>query len=521
MIISRLIAPGTVSDCLPLYYRGDGENADRNELRIRPQGVLSLDTYFNALFYGPYLRYTRIETVSLRIVISGTAHLFWFVAGQDGRSVALAEMQTEGERETVRFAPISLQELPLDGMLYLSVRAKDSEVLLHEVNYETQIEPLPIMLAAVICTYRREAFVLRNLNAIRSGIREREPELNGCLDVILADNGKSLSIPDEPQTVLLPGKNCGGSGGFTRGLLAAYLSRRYTHVLFMDDDIVFESETLARTIRFLQVANQTEQPMCIGGHMLIKDRPTIQYEAGASYVHGWLRPNGRGVDLAERGALLENARPRASQFNSWWYCCFPIKVVDEIGLPLPLFIKADDVEYGLRMQPEVVHVNGIGVWHMAFAEKYSPHLEYYIKRNELLVSAIHGSGDSVLVSAVKLTGCCFHALQLKQGARIEFALRGYDDFLKGPDFLLKTDPEALNTELLAQRAVLETKQPCLCKQIKQITETLLKLVFSYGKARKAFRTRIHELTSVTFWRSYLSNDGNAELQMEGEMKWSI
>ena len=504
MIVSRMIVPKAEPDCPLLYFRGDGETVNGNELRVKPHGNVTFDTYFNGLFYGPYLHYTRIKALCLHVVISGAADLVLSVVGQDGESIVLEEMQMTGTREECVFAPVSLQDQPQNGMLYLTVRAMSGEALLHSAYYETQADASPIQIAAVICTYRRETCVFRNLSAIRNGIRDCEPELGACLDVFLADNGNSLTIADEPQTYLLPGKNCGGSGGFTRGLLAAYDAGRYSHVLFMDDDIVFEPETLARTIRFLQAAIQTERPLCIGGQMLIEDSPTIQHEAGSSYIHGWLRPIGRGRNLADRNALMENAQPEKCQFNAWWYCCFPISVVDKIGLPLPLFIKTDDVEYGLRMLPDVVLMNGIGVWHMSFAEKYSPHLEYYIKRNELLISAIHRSGAGSLPAVVKLLGCCINAVRFKQNARIAFALRGYEDFLKGPDFLKQTDPEELNAALLAKRDALEKAGLNVWKQLGRIAKMLLMLMLFYHRARRAFMNQCDELTSVPFWRRYLS-----------------
>ena len=35
-------------------------------------------------------------------------------------------------------------------------------------------------------------------------------------------------------------------------------------------------------------------------------------------------------------------------YNAWWMCLIPRAVAEDVGLPLPLFIKWDDAEYGLR-----------------------------------------------------------------------------------------------------------------------------------------------------------------------------
>ena len=36
-------------------------------------------------------------------------------------------------------------------------------------------------------------------------------------------------------------------------------------------------------------------------------------------------------------------------YNGWWMCLIPTSIlIREIGLALPVFIKWDDVEYGIR-----------------------------------------------------------------------------------------------------------------------------------------------------------------------------
>ena len=37
------------------------------------------------------------------------------------------------------------------------------------------------------------------------------------------------------------------------------------------------------------------------------------------------------------------------------------------NLPLPLFIKCDDAEYGLRNIRHITALNGVGLWHKGFA----------------------------------------------------------------------------------------------------------------------------------------------------------
>ena len=65
------------------------------------------------------------------------------------------------------------------------------------------------------------------------------------------------------------------------------------------------------------------------------------------------------------------------------------------GLPLPLFIKWDDAEYGLRARSRgyrTATVPGIAIWHMSFLEKddTSDWQAYFHYRNRYVAAALHG-----------------------------------------------------------------------------------------------------------------------------------
>ena len=61
----------------------------------------------------------------------------------------------------------------------------------------------------------------------------------------------------------------------------------------------------------------------------------------------------------------------------------------KFGLSLPFFIKYDDVEYCIRACKNIVLLNGVGVWHEAFDIKSTSDLEYYHRRNELILASIY------------------------------------------------------------------------------------------------------------------------------------
>ena len=82
-------------------------------------------------------------------------------------------------------------------------------------------------------------------------------------------------------------------------------------------------------------------------------------------------------------------------YNAWWMCLIPRAVAEELGLPLPLFIKWDDAEYGLRARSRgyrTATVPGIAIWHMSFLEKddTSDWQAYFHYRNRFVAAALHG-----------------------------------------------------------------------------------------------------------------------------------
>ena len=74
-----------------------------------------------------------------------------------------------------------------------------------------------------------------------------------------------------------------------------------------------------------------------------------------------------------------------------------MSVAEELGQPLPLFIKWDDCEYGLRAAEHgygTVTMPGTAIWHMAWSDKDDAidWQAYFHLRNRLVVAAMHWDG---------------------------------------------------------------------------------------------------------------------------------
>lgn len=437
------------ADAAELYFRGEGAYAsDDGSLALKKGGRASFETYFNLFSYAKYRKYCGISQTTMRFSGAGRFTAQFFCRTQTGDPLLIKSAAFENElSETLDFS-----ELPEGGYLYAELRAEtDGRIFCASWNAESETVQ-NVKLGAVICTYKREAFVARNLSEMKAGA-ERSPALKENLHVFVVDNAGTLDLPADGLYTVVRNKNLGGAGGFTRGITEVCADGSFTHFLLMDDDITFPFETLEKTYALLTLLSPEHASATVGGQMLVYERPAVQHEAGGRFNGETLRSENGKADLRERESLLANERASRADYNAWWYCCMPVSAPERFGLPMPFFIKFDDVEYGLRCTQELILMNGIGVWHQDFAVKRTPSLEYYNQRNKLITNALHFP-NSPARNAKHLLRFFYrqlYLLYLKQYDSAEMILRAYGDFLKGCSFLKETDAEALNAELSAVR----------------------------------------------------------------------
>ena len=419
-----------------MYVQGNVSKQE-NSMAIVPQGTLSCDTYFNSLACDPWYRFTEVRKVAAKVEMKGRAVLsVWHYSASGEKK--LTEKEADGDVELTF-------DLPHTGIVYVKVTAIEETVVLGGGFYALEEPKNDVSVAVAICTYKREEYVRKNVRAI-----EEYKALTGeKLTVYVVDNGGTLTEKDVPGANLIENPNLGGSGGFCRGMVEAYKAGRYTHVLLMDDDVSFEGELFGRVCDFLRYVNDVEK-VGIGASMILEDKPTVQYELGATWDGDRLCGLGKEEDLTDKKVLLNNAVRNEADYTAWWCCCMPLSVVDKVGLPMPMFIKNDDVEYGLRSGLDWAFPSGVGVWHMPFENKYSPFLEYYIKRNELISNCLNRK-RGLACQFRKLVRSVSLQLVQQRYFVVPYMLKGYEDFLKGPEYLKSLDAEKKNQELIASQ----------------------------------------------------------------------
>lgn len=431
---------------------------EHQSLTFCETGIAYFDTYFNGFSVEKWKKYTNIGKISVKLWLKGKFEIQLLSREKIHQTIAEKELSvTTFDSRELSCITIPFQSYDEKGMYFVRLECLEDGSQFWGGSYYTEVKEEALNdvdLAINICTFRRELFVKRNLEILRKNILDNpENELSQHLHVFISDNGKTLDIPAlESDTVhIVHNKNVGGAGGFTRGLIEIMGCKRYkaTHALFMDDDIVIEPEALFRTYTMLRCLKPSCREAFIGGAMLRLDEPHIQVEAGAAWNAGDLQSRKCGLNLNSVDACLYNETEEYVEFNAWWYCCVPMSVVREDNLPMPIFIRGDDLEYGLRNMKQLILLNGICVWHEPFENKYSSFLEYYILRNLLYDNALHCPHYSKWRFLKRLYGNVIRQLFYYRYKNVDLIFRGVEDFFKGVDFLKETDGEKLHQEIMA------------------------------------------------------------------------
>lgn len=460
MILQKLLFPSVdVCSREQMYYNGENTTVFMTEESCYLPGgaTLSANTYFNSFSVAKWTQYTAINNLSLRLSVTGDIRIrVLHACKMNGklRDKVIAETHiTAAERKDV------VVSLPLGentGLYYFDMKAVGDGAYLWGGAYETEIDEdklVPVKIAIGICTFRREPYVAHNMDVLRQHILENEHSpMHGHLEVFISDNSKTLPASIATESIhVFPNRNLGGAGGFTRAMIEikkVSQERGITHVLLMDDDIRLNPDSLLRTYTMLRLMKPEHRDAFIGGHMLKIDAQNLQSEAADHWDMVTHHPVKYNYDLEDFEFVIKNEVEDSVNYLSWWYCCMPINVISDSNLPLPIFIKRDDIEYGLRSGKKFVTLNGVCVWHEPFEYKSASYLEYYYFRNMCIMNSRHRVSFSAktLIREVRKRLLTFLLRYRYKDA--ELSLLGVQHYLKGIDWLKKQDGERLNGEIM-------------------------------------------------------------------------
>lgn len=437
-----------------VFYRCEGTaqyNTEAHQLEI--SGSADFLTYFNAISVEKWLRYTSVDNVWLHLELSGEEVEFVaqkVIKGQT-EAASLEPSKTLSCEDGVKAFDL---ELPIDNAVLASFILKsEAPFSLMRAYYYTKIDEhlvRPINLALCTTTFNREDYIIPNINAIKAEILDSDEPISQAFHMFVVDNGRTLdakALSDRGVSVL-PNKNSGGSGGFARGMMEALAAdTEFTHVLLMDDDVRVLPESFKRTFNLLSLANENYKDAFVSGAMLVLETPNVQYE-DVSYVsqdgtYRKIKPDLHIDVLSELVANEQTSLEVENAYAAWWYCCIPVKAIKEHGLPLPLFVRCDDVEYGLRCKPVFMAMDGICVWHAGFIGRFRASVDcYQFTRNYLVMTAVEKDrSDTMFLMRTARTLRIY--LRTMAYDKAELLLDGLEDFLKGPEFLMQAEGEAI------------------------------------------------------------------------------
>ena len=426
--------------------------------------IFEFSTYLNSFYNRKWKKYTDLKKVVLHLNISGSFKLYLTGFSLDvynpiRKVLSIEEFNLENATEIVLEYPDSE-----DTILAFEIETS-KECRLYSGYFEGIYDPScerDVQLSLVTTTFKKEAFILSNINLIKKEIIDKELLMKDSFQVHVIDNGRTLS-PEEynsPYITIHPNKNVGGSGGFAYGMLHAVKDKtNISHVLLMDDDVLLLPESIKRTFALLKVLKTEYDNHFISGAMLCYEQMNIQHEdIGFVHTDGSYGPLKRRWDHNDlRDVLLCDQEPveRKHMYAGWWYCCIPVSLIKKNGLPLPLFVRGDDVEFSLRNKAKFITMNGICIWHMGFTYKFNAAMELYqVHRNSLILQATTKCCKKI--DFIKRMKKLFRARLLSldyNGA--ELILDAINDFMRGPDFIAQDNGEKIMQEKCKKNEILK------------------------------------------------------------------
>ncbi|HET8717712.1 MAG TPA: glycosyltransferase [Nocardioidaceae bacterium] len=403
-----------VSRALLLQPTSSGESLhpdailDRHRLRVEAGKRVSFGTYFNGFAASYWRMWTVVQDVTLTVTVSGEgASVIVYRSLANGRAQRVDSATVEeGERGTFSF-DLPLKPFGDGGWYWFDVVAGDDDVVLEEASWEAEVPADRAEHGTVtigITTMNRPEFCAKLLGQLGD-----DADVQDVLDEVLVVEQGTDKVTDSalfPKAEAALGDklrvieqaNLGGSGGYARSQLETLQAGRSTYMLCMDDDVVCEPESIIRAATF---GDLCRRPTIVGGHMFSLYSRSRLHSFGEiinRWRFWWQSPTTVQNDWDFASRNLRSARWLHRRidvdFNGWFMCLIPRQVLAEIGLSLPIFIKWDDSEFGVRAQEHgvpTVTLPGAAVWHVPWTDKNDAldWQAYFHQRNRTIAALLH------------------------------------------------------------------------------------------------------------------------------------
>lgn len=518
--------PAASSPGLPEPFDPQRWTLDREATYWTKSGqTTSADSFFNAFYLSYWKTLTTLRTLGLTFRYSGHFQLSVLAFTENNaESVLLRQDLTESDSETEVSIdlPFVIETTPYVRIAFTLMTLKEDSRLIGGGWHTTDTPAAAVSLGILIPTFNRPHFVEPTVRRILG-----DPGL-------LSENVHIWLVEqsDTPELDSLAGDRChvirqanlGSTGGYTRALYESLYKdhgHKPTHVLFMDDDVDLETDSILRSIRFLQFARE---PFILSGVMLDLYRPAIAanlgefYSKAKTHFYYWVLEHLQGCCVTTPEGLRNISKPVLGDVASWWFAIFPISVVESIGLPIPLFLKMDDVEYSIRARRQGVplySVPGIGLWHVPFGGKGNDAIEYIAFYNHLLINTCHGIEEGAgMLRLVSVSA--MDALNARRYRSAASFIRCLEDFVGGWAYFRDATFPNRWVEVCNDLASFpDGKSPIESHQKKRIAglNSRLKDAYTRGMSnlesiRAELVRQLPKTTTPTAWKSYFER-GNS------------
>ncbi len=474
-----------------LYIKGSYQLASDAVVAMERGDLADFTTYFNSFSVKKWKRYTTLKELTLQLKGEGDFAIVIEQLLPGGNVIKLPLSMEQGT-----FSHTFAVEKLAGDIVGFSIKCLSDEGRITEGGWYGKFESWEEKRIGVsITTFKRETYVEKTISTLRT-FREENP----WLDILVVDNGRTLKPQEEEGFRLLPNRNFGGSGGFTRGMIEYAESGAVDYVLLMDDDIVLEPSAIERTHSLLCGLKENYTESFLAGAMFALETPTMQHENTACWRWFISRLSHKDLDCTSAENLVENEtfHTQRNAYGGWWYCCIPVKRIQEIGYPLPAFIKSDDMEYGIRNQRELLSMNGIAVWHEAFVKKLNPVMVLFSDRNSFILNHYaFGCGRFTFLLAVilRLIRRGIHG----DGERIRILLSALQEYARGFDALTSKPGDEKFQEYQDMKL-----EPSLFAALRQIGTVTGQILCSYRELDRSYKDfRAKHLKDSSFWKTYL------------------
>jgi len=439
---------------------------NRRQLHLPAFRRVSFGTYFNAFPASYWRAHTDVTGVRLTVEVDAPATVVISRSTARGTSNRVESISVDAKSPADVVLPLA--NFGDGGWYWFDLVAGSEPVKLVGAEWSVRKPEgfVPGTATVAVTTFNRPDYCVKHLTTFAES-----PELLEVLDRLLITDQGTQKVRDqegfEEAAARLGDKfgiieqgNLGGSGGFARGMHETVEDGRSKYVLLLDDDVIIETEGVLRAINF---ADFTRKPTIVGGHMFNLYERSVMHTFGEEvneykFFWGAVESTREAHDFSASNLRTTPWMHRRIDvdFNGWWMCLIPTSIVREIGLALPVFIKWDDAEYGIRARRhgyQTVTLPGAAVWHMPWTEKDDTidWQAYFHQRNRWLAALVYSPyKKGGILPRMSFMVDVKHLLSMQYSA-VDLRLDALEDLLKGPSHLHETITTKL-PEIRARRA---------------------------------------------------------------------